>query len=107
MSVFVGAYVSMWDVRPEQPAALTLPAGFVLGRRGPSGLGRAEVTLLTTAGEGAGCLVRGRGDTSALPCPSCTPRGAAGRCRGVGDQLPRVLCACLKTWVTFPPPWQE
>lgn len=107
MSVFVGAYMSTWDVCPDPPAALTLRAGFELGRRGPSGLGRAEPPALTAAREGTRRLVRGRGDTSTLPCPSCVPGGAAGRCPGVGDQLPRLLCACLEMWVAFPPPWQE
>ena len=94
MSVFVGAYVSTWDVWPDQLPALTLTAGFVRGQRGPSGLGRAEPTLLTAAGEGARHLVQGRGDTSTPPCPSRTPRGATGRCWGVGDRLPGAL-ACL------------
>ena len=34
MSVFVGAYVSMWGVWPRQRAALTLTVGFGLGQRG-------------------------------------------------------------------------
>lgn len=63
MSVFVGAYESMWDIWPDQPAALTLTTGFVLGQQGPSGLARVEPMLVTAAGEGAGQLVQGQGDT--------------------------------------------
>lgn len=93
MSVFVGAYMSTWDVWHDQLAVLTLTMGFVLGQRGPSGLGRAEPMLLTMAREGARRLVQGQGDISTPPCPSRTLRGAAGWCWGIGDRLLGLLHA--------------
>lgn len=86
MSVFVGAYVSMWDVWPDQPVVLTLTTEFVLGQRGPSGLGRAELTLLTTAGREPGTLCRDR--VASPPCPALPacreelPGGAGGSVTG-------------------------